>query len=115
MWKKIKIKIAIIRIKQYFFNKFPNKVLLPLNTGVGRFWIALCFGIIGLACLSIQYRGQIYISHDVTSYTLRMLSVLDGRIFEPSIEWPLGNEWPLGWSFLALPMYFWDCLLYIAL
>jgi hypothetical protein len=70
------------------------------RTGVRRLLVASMFGVLGLACVVLQYRGQLRIDSDTVSYSVRMLLLSRGQILEPSVVWPLG--WPL----LGLPLFF---------
>lgn len=70
-----------------------------LETNFRRLLVCLFFSAIGILCLILQFRNQLYIEGDTASYSWRMILIAEGNIFVPD------NLWPLGWPLLALPLF----------
>ena len=73
--------------------------ILSLQTRTRRLSVAIFLGLSGLLLAAIQYRFQPMIYYDTASYAQYLVLISKGRILE------ILNTQPLGWSFLALPLF----------
>jgi hypothetical protein len=73
--------------------------ILSLQTLTQRLIIAIFLGLSGLLLVAIQYRFQPMIYYDTACYAQYLVLISKGRILE------ISNIQPLGWSFLAYPLF----------
>ena len=64
-----------------------------------RLTVAIVFGLAGLLLAAVQYRFQPMIYYDTASYAQYLVLISKGQLLE------ISNIQPLGWSFLALPLF----------